>query len=153
MQKRRTLAIAAVALVAVIASACSASTANTTAPTPLLPLANAATQTNEGGQVSVAVTWQGATRTPTFRVALDTHSVDLDAVDLAQQAVLRTDQGLEVQPSGWGAPKGGHHRGGTLTFPATTPAGTPVVSDNTRSIELVVRGVAGVAERRFEWSL
>ena len=149
--KTRVVLIVGLAIVAVIASACTAATSNvpTTAPTG----ATSATQTNEGGQVTVAVTWQGATTTPTFRVALDTHSVDLDAIDLAQGAALQTDQGIEVRPSGWDASRGGHHRSGTLTFPALSTNGVPVVGDNTRSIELLLRDVAGVAECRFKWAL
>lgn len=56
-------------------------------------------QTSEGGQVTVAATWQGPTAGLVFRVALDTHSVDLGGYDLRELAVLRTDQGREVRPS------------------------------------------------------
>jgi hypothetical protein len=69
--------------------------------------------------VTIAVTWQGAEAGPVFNVALDTHSVDLDAVDLSKAAMLRTDPGVQVRPVGWDAPKGGHHRSGTLAFPTT----------------------------------
>jgi hypothetical protein len=73
------------------------------------------TQTNEGGQVTIKTTWQGRGAGPVFAVVMDTHAVDLDGYDLKQLAVLRTDDGREVQPIGWDAPKGGHHRSGTLT--------------------------------------
>src|SRR5581483_5844402 len=88
----------------------------TVAATSAAGVAQAAhqTQTNTGGQVTVAVTWHGSIAEPTFTVVLDTHAVDLDRYDLRQLAVLRTDQGQEVQPSGWDAPPGGHHRQGTL---------------------------------------
>ena len=112
----------------------------------------AATQTNDGGQVTVAVTWQGFEAGPVFNVALDTHSVDLDAIDLSESAVLRTDAGTEVRPTGWAAPKGGHHRSGTLTFPSATSNGAAVLGTSASSVELVIRGVAGVPERRFQWA-
>ena len=110
-----------------------------------------ATQTNDGGQVTVKATWNGLNAGPVFEVALDTHAVDLDGLDLAQLAALRVDGGREVRPSGWDAPTGGHHRSGRLTFPTTTADGKPLISADTRSIELVIRDVAGVGERVFVW--
>src|SRR5512136_2348800 len=71
--------------------------------------ASAATKTSEAGSVTVKVTWPALGPGLSFAVVMDTHSVDLDGVDLRQSAVLRTDKGLEVRPSGWEAPKGGHH--------------------------------------------
>jgi hypothetical protein len=84
---------------------------------------------------------------------MNTHAVDLDGYDLRQLAVLRTDKGQEVQPTGWDAPKGGHHRQGTLTFPVKTADGSPLIGSSTRSLELVIRDVAGVPERTFLWNL
>lgn len=110
------------------------------------------TQTNEGGQVTIKVTWSGASAGAVFDVVMDTHAVDLDGYDLAQLAVLRVD-GREVQPSGWDAPKGGHHRRGTLTFPATATDGSPLIAPGMRTVELVIRDVAGVPERVFRWTL
>jgi hypothetical protein len=112
-----------------------------------------ATQTSDANQVTIAVTWQGPASGPTFQVALDTHAVDLDGYDLRQLAVLRTSQGFEVAPTGWDAPTGGHHRGGTLTFPTTLADGSPVLDASTSAIELVIREVAGVPERSFRWTL
>ena len=114
---------------------------------------SAATQISEGGEVTVAVTWEGRSAGPVFDVAMDTHSVDLDGYDLRQLAVLRTDGGEEARPSGWNAPKGGHHREGTLSFPEKYPNGSPVMGPDTHEIELIIHDVAGVPERRFEWKL
>lgn len=108
------------------------------------------TQESEGGQVTVEVTWQGATAEPVFKVVMDTHAVDLDGYDLRQTAVLRTEDGSELRPTGWDAPKGGHHREGLLTFPSATPDGKPVVTAG-RAIELIIRDVAGVPERKYRW--
>ena len=108
------------------------------------------TQTNDGGQVTIKATWNGVSTGPVFDIALNTHAVDLDGFDLAQLAVLRVD-GREIQPAGWNAPKGGHHRSGTLSFPVTGGDGRPLITANTRSIELVIRDVAGVPERNFVW--
>lgn len=112
-----------------------------------------APQTSEAGSVTVEVTW-GATGAgaPTFAVSLETHSVDLDGYDLRQLALLRTDQDIEAHPTGWEAPKGGHHRSGTLTFPAAAADGRPLVGPATQRVELLIHDVAGVLERRFEWT-
>ena len=84
---------------------------------------------------------------------MDTHSVDLDGYDLKKLVVLRADGGMEVRPSAWDAPKGGHHREVTLTFPKRTSDGSRVIGRDTRRIRLVIRDVAGVTERSFEWKL
>jgi hypothetical protein len=145
-------------VLAIAASGCAATgpAAAASQPTALPTLANSTssqTQSNEAGQVTIAVTWDRGESAPVFKVAMDTHSVDLDAVDLSQVAVLRTDQGAEVRPTGWDAPKGGHHRSGTLTFPGTTPSGAVVLGGDTRSFDLIIRGVAGIPERAFRWAV
>jgi hypothetical protein len=111
-----------------------------------------ATQTNEGGQVTVKATWSGMTAGPVFDIIMDTHAVDLDSYDLAQLAVLRVDGTREVRPASWDAPKGGHHRKGTLAFPTTAADGRALVGPGTRTVELMVRDVAGVPERVFRWT-
>ncbi len=118
---------------------------------PAAALSDGATRTNEGGQVTIAATWLGSSAGMVFSVAMNTHAVDLDSYDLKQLATLRIDGGREVQPTSWEAPKGGHHRSGTLTFPATDTDGRPLIASGTRTIELVIRDVAGVPERVFAW--
>ena len=97
------------------------------------------------------VTWGGKETGPVFRVVMDTHAVDLDGYDLRQLAVLRVADGQEVRPSGWDAPKGGHHREGALTFPATFADGSPTLGPSTGTVELVIRDVAGVPARTYRW--
>jgi hypothetical protein len=147
------LAILAIASSACTATRPSAAASQPTAVTTVASSTDAVTQTNEGGQVTIAVAWDRGQSAPVFNVAMNTHSVDLDAVDLSQVAVLRTDHGAEVRPTGWDAPKGGHHRSGTLTFPTTTPSGAVVLGDGTGSFELLIRNVAGVPEREFRWAV
>jgi hypothetical protein len=131
---------------------------NTVAPVkpadtvPAATTSGTATQTNEGGQVTIKATWQGPSAGPTFAVVMDTHAVDLDGYDLTHLAALRIDGGREVLPAGWDAPKGGHHREGTLTFPATAADGRALIAPGTRTVELVIRDVAGVPERIFRWT-
>jgi hypothetical protein len=119
---------------------------------PAAAVSGALTQTNEGGQVTIKATWQGISTGPVFDVVLDTHAVDLDGYDLTQLAMLRIDGAREIQSTSWDAPKGGHHRAGTLTFPATAADGSALIAPDTRTIELVIRDIAGVPERVFRWT-
>ena len=107
--------------------------------------AETAKQSNDEGGITLQVTWNGELESPSFDVVMDTHSVDLDAYDLGQLAVLRTDAEDELEPVGWDAPEGGHHRTGILRF-ARLDAGAGY-------IELVIRDVSGVPERRFRWQV
>lgn len=113
--------------------------------------AAAAIQTSAAGPVTVTATWKGLAAGPVFTIALDTHSVDLDGYDLTDLALLRTSDGDEVRPAGWDAPKGGHHREGTLTFLPTHSNGKSNLEPRTGSFELIIRDVAGVPERSFTW--
>jgi hypothetical protein len=145
----RTALIAALALGLV--SCGSAAPPSSPGPTVAAPNGGL-TQINEGGQVTIEVTWHGPSAGLVFDVAMDTHSVDLDGYDLAQLALLRTDEGVEVKPGGWDAPPGGHHRSGALMFPDKAPDGRSVIGPTTKSIELVIHEVAGVPERVFRWT-
>jgi hypothetical protein len=107
---------------------------------------------SEGGQVALMVTWQAAEPELVFAVQMDTHSVDLDGYDLRELAVLRTNEGREAAPIGWQAPRGGHHRQGALVFPLAAADGAPLIGQDTRLVELVVRDVGGVPERVLQWS-
>ncbi|MCC7368766.1 MAG: hypothetical protein IT306_10110 [Chloroflexi bacterium] len=108
-------------------------------------------QTNVGGGVTVKVSRLESAEGLAFKIVLDTHSVNLDRIDLGQLAVLRTEQGEEIAPLAWEAPAGGHHREGTLMFPTTTADGLPLFEAGAGTVELVIRDVAGVAERAFRW--
>jgi len=92
--------------------------------------------------------WSGPAAGATFDLKLDTHSVDLDALDLAN-AVLRNDRGETLAAQPWDAPKGGHHREGTLTFKgdaSTFLAGA-------RWIELTLAGIGDIPERTLRWTV
>jgi hypothetical protein len=80
-----------------------------------------------------------------FKVRINTHSVELDA-DMTAVSTLSDDQGREYMPVKWdGAGPGGHHRSGILEFP--TLEGRP------KSVTLVIRNIANVPERVFQWNL
>ncbi len=159
---RCTLVLLAILALAMLAAGCRAGAAQSA--TPAANAAGAGTkaagdalkQTNQGGNVTIAVEWEnpaaGGAEPVRFDVAMNTHSVDLDAYDLSKLAVLRNDQGLEVKPLEWNAPKGGHHRSGKLAF-APSEGGKPLLAPGTKSIELVIHDVAGVKERSFRWDV
>jgi len=77
------------------------------------------------------------------KVVLDTHSVALDDIALAQVVVLRIADGAGVAPTAVEAAQGsGHHREAVLVFPPVAGSGT---------IRILVKNVGGVAERSFSW--
>jgi len=80
-----------------------------------------------------------------FEIRLNTHSGDLSQ-DLVTVCTLKDNSGREYQPTGWdGSPPGGHHRNGVLEFSE--------LGDAAQSITLVIREVANVPERIFNWSI
>lgn len=106
------------------------------------------TRTSEGGKVTVLATWKGPATGAAIDVALDTHSVDLDALDLAD-ATLRNDRGETLTARPWGAPKGGHHREGALAFDGDGPG----FLAGARWLELVLVGVGDLPVRTLRWEL
>ena len=80
-----------------------------------------------------------------FEIRLNTHSVSLN-YDLMEICSLQDGEGKTYKAIEWkGSPLGGHHRRGTLEFPKLE--GTP------QSVKLVIRTIAGVPERSFEWKI
>lgn len=108
------------------------------------------TQTSEGGGVTLKATWLEPRDRLEFKIVLDTHSVDLDGYDLRALATLRAEHVRSVSPIAWDAPKGGHHREGTLRFPARDAGGAGVYAAD-RAYTLSIRDVAGVPLRTFTW--
>jgi hypothetical protein len=105
------------------------------------------TQTVSGGGVTAKVTYLNPKTgdDPRFQVVLDTHSVALDSYDLKNLSVLRDDTGKTYLPVGVENKGGGHHREVTVSFPKISP--------ETKSLELVIKDVAGVKERTFRWNV
>jgi len=80
-----------------------------------------------------------------FSVVMDTHVKPLSE-NLTQAAILVDGAGRRYEPLAWqGDAPGGHHRKGVLQF--SRPAET------TKSIELQLAGVGGVAIRTFRWEV
>ena len=144
--------------VALVATACGSAPLDARAPvspgstaspgsTVTAPAIAPEAQVSDGGGVTVEASWAGVAAGPVFQVSLDTHSGDLDGLDLAD-ALLRTDRGETLRSPTWDAPKGGHHRAGTLTF----EGGREALAKATW-IELVIPDVGGVSERALRWDV
>jgi len=102
-------------------------------------------QRSEAAAVTLVASWLD-TGTPAAQVAMDTHSVDLDGFDLKTLARVRLDGGAWAAPTAWDAPKGGHHREGTLAFATLDRASL----DAARIVELEIRDLA-TPSRVLRW--
>lgn len=98
--------------------------------------------------MTVEATWAGAPSRATFEVKLDTHSVDLDGLDLSD-AILRNDRDETLKAQPWTAPLGGHHRAGDLTFDGDAAR----FLAEAKWIELVIAGVGDTPERVLRWEV
>ena len=105
------------------------------------------TRTHSGGGVTVKVTALDSKTKGDFRfqVVLDTHSVNLDAYDFKTIAVLRDDSAKGYSPTAVENKGSGHHREAVLSFPKPSP--------ETKRVELLIKDVAAVKERTFQWEL
>jgi YHS domain-containing protein len=87
----------------------------------------------------------GAGKPAVFEIRLNTHSVSLN-YDMVKASTLQDSEGKTYKAVEWkGSPLGGHHRRGTLEFPK--------LEGNPQSVKLLIRGIAGVSERSFEWKI
>jgi hypothetical protein len=105
------------------------------------------TRTDSGGGVTVKATFLDfKTRGELhFQVVLDTHSVNLDGYDLKSLSSLRDDIGNTYFPTAVENKGSGHHRQSTVIFSKVAP--------NSKRVELLIKGIAGVKERLFRWDL
>lgn len=117
MRGRLILAVAVVAIAGVALAACGGDDGNDDNASSGLP-----SRTVEAGEVDVKVEpTQLDAEGATFKIVLDTHSVEL-SMDIARSAQL------EVGVAAWdvaaweGDEPGGHHREGELSFTAAGPA-------------------------------
>lgn len=109
------------------------------------PEAAASSQRVAGGGVMVtAGLLNDQPENTAIRLALDTHSVNLDGYAFDVLAILRDETGKTYPVTAVeDARGGGHHRQAVLRFSKVAP--------EAKMIELVVKDVAGIKERTFQW--
>ena len=149
MSRARTLL--RLALISLLVAGCAgAATPGPSASAPASPGSAGfePTRTNEGGDVTVEVSWDGPAAGAVFAVKLDTHSVDLDGLDLSNTE-LTNDRGESLAAAPWEAPEGGHHREGRLAFQGDAST----FFADAQWIELTFGGVGGVPERVLRWEV
>ncbi|MEK7597269.1 MAG: hypothetical protein AAB441_01335 [Patescibacteria group bacterium] len=108
---------------------------------------NSKSQENEGGNVTVTAEPKALKmgEKPAFKIEFNTHSVDL-SFNITKISSLVDDKGNVYSNPNWdGSGPGGHHREGILTFNS--------VLSETKFVELIIKNVAGVAERKLKWNL
>lgn len=157
MMNRRHILVVLVALPLLMGACAGTTSAPTAAPTAVPTAAPSGTpdsaaddgaRTSDDGQVTLGATWAGPTAGATFDIKVDTHTVDLDSLDLAD-ATLRNNRGETLRARPWAAPTGGHHREGTLAFDGDAAAFLAAA----RWIELVIPGIGGGTERVLRWEI
>lgn len=113
------------------------------------------TRTSAGSAVSVDVAFlnpiQKNKEELIFKVALNTHSVDLSGFRIDQLAAFRNSEGVEAEEGFiWvSESESSHHRSGYLKIPAKTKDGKPLISEETEYIILEISGIE--AKREFKW--
>ena len=160
--RQASLAVLVAAVFALAFTAACGDGGEPAAPAPESPPTPSPLTLVDGGQggVTIEVTWVtpdllaspemeragdlDLSRYLAFYVRLDADSADLSKYDLGRISVLRDLSGGEYQPEVW-LPwnVAGDHRGGLLIFHK--------VELGSEGVELVIRGVGGVAERSYRW--
>jgi hypothetical protein len=80
-----------------------------------------------------------------FDIRMSTHSVELGQ-DMVAVSLLKDSNGQVYRTEDWkGSPPGGHHRSGTLEFPA--------IKGNPGSVTLILKNIASVPQRIFTWKV
>ena len=80
---------------------------------------------------------------PGIHLTMNTHSEALGE-DMVAVSTLKDNEGREYPATAWqGSAPGGHHRKGVLEFQD--------LGENSASITLIIKGIANVPERIFEW--
>lgn len=97
--------------------------------------------------VTVKVTYRNPfDKNPAFDVVFDTHTADLDRYRFEEITVLRDDSGRVYNATLVSSSGSGHHREAKLEFKDVDTAGA-------KSVEVVVKGLAGVDERVFRFDI
>ena len=174
MSARRWMTILLLAAVATLAAvACGGNDEDGSAIRPSPPAATGKaqmggevelTQSDNQGGVEIDVTWvtpetlakldsegarsYGLDDHVLLEVKFTTHSGDLSRLDMTGISAIHVG-GQEYAPQAWESiSDDSHHRAGVLVFTRKAPDGASL---DAGTIELVMKGIADVAERVFRW--
>ena len=105
------------------------------------------TQEQKAGDVTVIAVFKnpdslGGKDKLVFNIKFDTHTVNLDAFKFNEGIVLKDDKGNIYKPASVKETGSGHHREADVKF--KNPG-------KVKSIELIVKDLAGVKETVFKW--
>lgn len=110
------------------------------------------------GAVSIAIAFENLlieqdSENLVFSIMLNTHSVNLDEIDIASLATLENDQGLKIKDGFvWEIRSGGgHHLDGSLKI-SKIYNGTNIIDKSTNSITLKITGLDGNETSEFTWN-
>ncbi|WP_422444493.1 hypothetical protein [Thermoanaerobacterium sp. DL9XJH110] len=109
------------------------------------------TRRTEGGAVTVDVAFLNILKPQekdlAFYVVMNTHTVDLSSYDIGSVAVLSNGQETVSRGFTWEPiSDDGHHRSGILRV-----KNNGIFNEKTKFIELNLRGIAGVLDRKYRW--
>lgn len=117
-------------------------------------------QVNSEGPVTVSIKYRnneqsGSDDSLTFKVDINTHTVDLDSYKIDKLAALKDSQGNVYTPSKWveNQGSGGHHRSGILYFDMADEAGNAIIDSQDTFFEIIIKDVGNVAVRSFKWDV
>lgn len=88
-----------------------------------------------------------------FRIALNTHSMSLQNVDIAKQAHIENSEGMMIRSEIRWKPEHNqsyHHIMGYLIVQEQESAGS-LIGENVQWIKLVLRGIPKIEQREFVW--
>lgn len=111
---------------------------------------------DDKGEVNVAILLNNLIESDennvVFKVYLDTHSVDLDLLDLGNSSILRTGNGFVIDKGfTWKKAAGeGHHIFGYLKLPRKHN-GIDILNNAKEFIELEIKNIGDVQSRLFRW--
>ena len=111
---------------------------------------------NEEGSVDVVVTFNNVIEDDdenlVFQLNFNTHSVNLDNIEFDKLSILKTSEDIVIDNEFiWEiAGGGGHHMYGYLKIPKEYK-GAPIITKDTKFIELELKSFGGAGSRLFKW--
>ncbi len=113
-------------------------------------------RTDSQGGITVQIQFREVTEKGelAFAVKMNDHVIGINQYALDNLAFLANDLGTQIQAIRWQSiTLSAQHVAGTLYFPGKDDAGRPLLGQGARSVILQIKGLAGIPERVFQWSI